>query len=492
MENRYLAVDLGAESGRVMLGSLTEDRITLEELHRFANVPLDNEGSLTWDLDCLTREIKAGLAKAGQLGVPIDGVSVDSWGVDYVLLDDAGAIMPPAFHYRDSRNKAAAEEIRRRIPWEEIYEETGLQFIAFNTLFQLAAEETERLRAASLVLPIADALNRLLCGVAKTELSIASTMQLYDPRKRTWSNRLLEVLELPRDKLPEIVASGTPLGPLLPEIEKETGLSRVEVVAGLSHDTGAAVAAVPATEGDEDWAFLSSGTWSLIGVELREPLINESARLRNFTNEIGYDHRVRFLRNVIGLWLVRECRRRWSENGEEYNYDELARLANESEPFAHLIDPDDERFFNPVDMPKEIAGYCRETGQTEPSSPGAFVRCALESLALMYRQRIQDLTELTGRTFSRLHVIGGGSRNALLNQFTADALNLPVVAGPAEATALGNVSAQALALGRLRSLQEARRMIAASSDLRSFLPQNSERWHLAANRFEQLQFETDH
>ncbi len=483
MIHRYLAVDLGAESGRVMLGTLTEDRLGLEELHRFANVPLDHGHSLTWDLDALFREIKAGLAKAGQLGLPIDGVSVDAWGVDYVLLDEAGEIMPPAYHYRDPRNKAAAEEILAQIPWEDVYQKTGLQFIAFNTLFQLAAENPARLRRASLVLPIADAFNHWLSGVAKTELSVASTTQLYDPRKRRWSPRLLEVLGISRSKLPEIVPSGTALGPLLPAIAEETGLRGVKVVAGLSHDTGAAVAAVPVVEDSGDWAFLSSGTWSLIGAELREPLVDERAMSRNFTNEIGYDHRVRFLRNVIGLWLVQECRRRWAEKGSEYDYAELMKMASEAKPFAHLIDPDDDRFFHPDDMPAEIAGYCHETNQAKPSSPGAFIRCALESLALLYRQRIRDLSELTGRKFSRLHVIGGGSRNKLLNQFTADALGMAVVAGPDEATALGNVAAQALALGALPSLEEARRRVAESCDLRTFLPQNSEKWDAVAESF---------
>ena len=486
MTTHYLAIDLGAESGRVMLGALSEEGIALEEIHRFANLPLGNDQSLRWDLDALFREIEKGLGKAAERELQIEGVSVDSWGVDYVLLDDAGEIMPPAFHYRNERNKAAAEAMLQRIPWEEIYEETGLQFIAFNTLFQLAAEEPERLGKAHLALPMADAFNHWLSGIAKTELSIASTTQIYDPRKRRWSPRLLEALDLPASKLPEIAPSGTILGSLRPAIQKATGLTETKVIAGLSHDTGAAVAAVPTTEEGENWAFLSSGTWSLIGAELTEPLINEDSRARNFTNEIGYGHRVRFLRNVIGLWLIQECRRRWAEAGEEYDYDDLTSMADEAEPFAHLIDPDDDRFFNPPDMPAAIAGFCRETNQPAPTTPGAFTRCALESLALMYRHRIADLSELTQRSFHRLHVIGGGSRNALLNQFSANALGMEVVAGPAEATALGNVAAQALALGRLNSLQEARRRIAKSADLATFLPSKEPAWEMAAERFAQF------
>ena len=290
-------------------------------------------------MDTLFREIKEGLAKAGGLGLTIDAVSVDSWGVDYVLLDESGTIMPPAYHYRDGRNKAAAEELLERISWEEVYGETGLQFIAFNTLFQLAAENPDRLQAASLILPIADAFNHLLCGVAKTELSIASTTQLYDPRNRRWSSRLLDALGVSETKLPKIVPSGTILGTLLPDIAKETGLACIEVVAGLSHDTGAAVAAVPVTGDTGHWAFLSSGTWSLIGTELQDPLVNDDARKRNFTNEIGYGHRVRFLRNVIGLWLVQECRRQWAKKGMKHDYAELGTMARQAVPFAHLIDP---------------------------------------------------------------------------------------------------------------------------------------------------------
>jgi rhamnulokinase len=489
MTNHYLAVDLGAESGRVMLGTLTPECIDLKELHRFANVPLDRNGSLVWDLASLFFEIKTGLIEAARLNLSIDGVSVDSWGVDYVLLNAEDEIMPPSYHYRDARNKPAAEKLLQEIAWEDIYEETGIQFIAFNTLFQLAAETCDRLPYAKRILTMADAFNHWLSGVAAVELSAASTTQLYDPRNRRWSPRLLEVLKLAPSKLPKIVPSGTILGPMLPQISRDTGLTGVNVVAGLSHDTGAAVAAIPVTEEPGDWAFLSSGTWSLIGTELHEPLIDERARACNFTNEIGYDHRVRFLRNVIGLWLIQECRRHWASQGTEYSYAELKIMAAEAEPFAHTIDPDDERFFLPEDMPAEIAGFCLETGQPEPTTHGAMARCILESLALLYRQRINDLSSLTGRNFSRLHVIGGGSRNDLLNQFTADALGIPIIAGPSEATALGNVVAQALAMRKISSLEEARRRIAESSDLRTFQPRNTEKWKGRAKQLKWMQEE---
>jgi len=311
-----------------------------------------------------------------------------------------------------------------------------------------------------------------------------STTQLYDPCKRAWSSRLARLAGLRVGQLPEIVPSGTPLGPLRRELAEETGLWGATVVAGLSHDTAAAVAAAPA-EG-EGWAFLSSGTWSLIGMELDEPLINEQTREMNFTNEIGHGHSVRFLKNVTGLWLLQECRRRWSEPGDDLEYDELCRLARLAEPFVSLIDPDEERFFHPDDMPAEIAGFCRETGQPEPANPGAFACCCFESLALVYRRRVDELRELTGRPVERMHVLGGGSRNHLLNQFTANALAIPVAAGPAEATALGNVVAQAIALHHLPDLATARRRIAASFPPRIFLPEHKDAWAAANTRFSRL------
>ena len=476
MFDRFLACDLGAESGRLMLGTLSGKLIELEEIHRFPNVPLKRDGSLLWNLESIFDEIKIGMAMVSSIGEEVVGISVDSWGVDYVLLDADGELISPAFHYRDSRNKASSKAVLKRLEWKEIYEETGLQFINFNTLFQLAAETPERLTRASKVLPLADGFNHLLSGVPKAEASLASTTQLYDPRKRAWSSRLAELAGLRVDQLPDIVSSGTPLGPLRREIAEKTGFGNATVVAGLSHDTAAAVAATP-VEG-EGWAFLSSGTWSLIGMELDEPLINEQTREMNFTNEIGYGHSVRFLKNVIGLWLLQECRRRWAEKGDDLGYDELCHLAGLAEPFACLIDPDD--------MPAEIAGFCRETGQTEPADPGAYARCCFESLALVYRRRVDELPELTGRPVDRVHVLGGGSRNDLLNQFTANALAIPVAAGPAEATALGNVAVQAIALSRLPDLATARSIIAVSFPPRIFLPEQKETWATANDRFSQL------
>ncbi|MCP5517682.1 MAG: rhamnulokinase [Verrucomicrobiales bacterium] len=484
MLTRYLACDLGAESGRLILGTLEDDRLSLTELHRFTNGALRHGESLHWDLDRLLGELRTGLRKAGDLRVPIASISADSWGVDYVLRDDQGNMLPPVHHYRDPRNQGGVDKVRARISWEEIFAETGLQFLPFNTLFQLGAERPERLQAARQVLGIGDAFNAWLCGVAKWEESLASTTQLYDPRARRWSPRLLEVLGLKPAMFPEVVPSGTALGALRPDLAESARLDNVSVVASCSHDTGAAVAAVPA-EGD-NWAYLSSGTWSLMGVELPEPVITDDCRELNFTNEIGYGHSVRLLKNIIGLWIVQECRREWAQVGNDYDYQTLTNLAAEAAPFVSLINPADARFLSPGNMPAKVEAACRETGQPTPETPGAMVRCVLESLALLYRRTMEHLRQLTGRKPERLHIVGGGSQNALLNQFAANALQVPVLAGPVEATAAGNVLVQALALGHLESLTHARQVVRRSFELVTIEPEAPGPWDEAHDRFEEL------
>jgi rhamnulokinase len=484
MPTHYLAIDLGAESGRVMLGTLEDGRLALEELHRFANVPIQSGGALTWDIPGLLQEIKSGLRKAAARGSRIAGLSVDSWGVDYMLFDEAGEVIPPTFHYRDARAARGVENAKVRVDWKTIFEETGIQFMALNTIFQLAAESPERLGRAAQMLTIADGFHRMLCGVGCVDESNASTTQLYNPRAGQWSKKLIGALGLPERMFPRIVPCGSRLGPLLPEITRETGLPPVEVIASCSHDTGAAVAAVPTT--GANWAYLSSGTWSLLGVELTSPVITEACRDLNFTNEIGYGRTVRLLKNIVGLWLTQECRREWAVAGEDFDYSTLTKLAVEAAPFVSLINPADARFIVPGQMPRKIAAFCRETGQPEPATPGATVRCALESLALLYRRTLRQLEQLLGRKFERLHVVGGGSRNALLNQLTANALQIPVVAGPAEATALGNVAVQALALGHLPSLGIARNVIRASFEPVTYQPESAPEWEEQFARFDRL------
>ncbi len=488
MTKHYLGIDLGAESGRFMLGSLEGGKLQLEELHRFSNTPLQRGEALHWNISALFDEVRAGLGRAAARALPIASISTDSWGVDYLLYDTHGQWSPPAFHYRDARCPEGVRRAQAKVDWPTIFAETGIQFMQFNTLFQLAAEPPERLAQAGQMLGIGDAFNYWLSGVARAEESLASTTQLYDPRTRDWSRGLLTALGLPPRLFPPIVPSGTRLGPLRADLAAATGLSGVTVVASCSHDTGAAVAAVPA---DHDpaggsWAYLSSGTWSLMGVEAARPILTEACRELNFTNEIGYGGSVRLLKNIIGLWLVQECRRAWAGAGPGYDYATLTGLAAQAPPFVSLINPADARFVSPGDMPGKIAAYCRETGQPEPASPGAFIRCALESLALLYRRTARQLEQLTGRPITRLHVVGGGSKNQLLNQFTADALQLPVLAGPAEATAAGNILVQALALGELPSLSAARQVVRTSFPVETVSPRSGAEWEAAYTRFTSL------
>lgn len=482
----YLACDLGAESGRLMLGTIADDRIVLEEVHRFSNTPIEVGTSLCWNIARLFDSLGAGLCQVARRGVSCASIATDSWGVDYVLLDAEGQVLSPTYHYRDSRTVRGVEAVRAAIAWPEVFAETGIQFMPLNTIYQLAAETPERLAQAHCLCGVGDAFNHLLAGGEPViEESMASTFQLYNPLLRDWSGRLLEAVGLPRRLFPKVVPSGTRLGGLKPGIAAATGLGDIQVIASCSHDTGSAVAAVPA-RGTRPWAYLSSGTWSLLGVEEPRPLINDRCRDLNFTNEIGYGGSIRLLKNIVGLWLVQECRRHWAETGRDLNYDTLTRLAGEVAPFKSLINPMDPRFLAPGKMPTRIAAYCRETGQPEPASPAETVRCALESLALQYRRTLFELGELIGTRPTVLHIVGGGSRNTLLNQFTANATECLVEAGPVEATALGNVLIQAITLGHLPSLEAARGLVRQSSGLIEFEPADSARWREAAARFEAL------
>jgi rhamnulokinase len=429
-------------------------------------------------------ELRAGLERVARLQIPIRGISADSWGLDYLLFDTKDALIEPAYHYRDGRCSGGVERMRSCLDHATVFEETGVQFLPFNTLYQLAAESPDRLARAGRVLMVGDAFNFLLSGVAKAEMSLASTSQLFNPRTQAWSTVLLDALQLPRHLMPPLVPSGTVLGPALRTLLGGDGLDGASVIAGCSHDTGAAVAAVPATGGD--WAYISSGTWSLMGVERMEPVIGALTRELNFTNEIGYGRTIRLLKNISGLWLVQECRRHWAATGMPCDYPTLTRLASEAPAFVSLIDPADPRFVAPDCMPREIAGYCRETHQPVPESPGAVLRCALESLALLYRQTLDQLERVTGIRPERIHIVGGGSQNRLLNQFTANACRLPVWAGPQEATSAGNILIQALALGRLPSLQAARRIVRDSFPVSVYDPESAPGWREAHDRFNAL------
>ncbi len=462
----YLACDLGAESGRVMRGVLAGGKLTMEEIHRFPTGGIVIGDSLRWDLPRILEELRLGIRKAAALG-RIDGISTDSWGVDYVLLNSLDPVLSLPYHYRDRRNDTAFQRVFLLVPRDQVYRETGIQSMGFNTLFQLQWDVSRRpglVAQADRFLLMADWFNWAFSGVGVAEESLASTGQLYSPHTRQWSSEIIRKVGLPERLFPQVVPSGTVLGPALPEL----GAGDAQVVATCSHDTGAAVAAVPA-EG-EGWAYLSCGTWSLIGVEEPEPNCSKEALAENYTNELGLGGSVRFLKNIVGLWIVQECRRAWQAAGQDLSYDELTRLAAEAKPHVSLIDPTDPRFGAPGDMPQKIAAYCRETGQPVPESVGATVRCALESLAVTYRKAIDTLERLTGQKLSRLHVVGGGSKNRLLMQLAADATGRQVICGPVEATAIGNLLIQALALGRIKDHAELRAIVRASFPVETFNP----------------------
>ena len=492
MNAHFLAVDLGAESGRIMLGTVDgstsaadRPKVAVEEIHRFANVPVFIQGTLRWNLPHLFNEIKAGLRKAAARGLAISGISTDAWGLDYVLLREREPMITLPFHYRDARTDSVMEQVFEKIPADEIFESTGIQFMSINTLYQLSADVRDRpdvLEWAERFLNIGDYFNYLLSGNLRGEVSIASTTQLYNPRAQDWAWELFHRLGFPEKIFPELVPPGSVLGPLLPEIAEETNLKNAQIVASCSHDTAAAVAAVPG-HGD-DWAFLSSGTWSLLGVELPAPVIHAGSRKFNFTNEAGFGGTTMFRKNIVGLWIVQECRRAWAGTGREFDYDELTRLAGTAEPLRSLIRPEDPRFAKAGRMPEKIADYCRETNQPVPENPGAMVRCVLESLALLYARTLGECESASGRKFRTLHIVGGGSKNVLLNQLTANAAQITVQAGPVEATAVGNILIQARALGHIEG--DIRPYVRNSFILETFQPQNADTWQAASKRFESL------
>jgi len=488
--SHYLAIDLGAESGRVMLGTLWEGRLTLEEIHRFSNSAVVVKGSRRWDLLHLYAQIVEGLKKAGSRELPIRSLSSDSWGVDYALMKGSEPFLTTPYQYRDERTDGSYERLGD-VTREEIYASTGIQFMTINTLCQLHTDLLQRpeiLKFADRFLLIGDTVNHLLGGEAVAEASLASTTQLFDPATMDWSRSLISKLGLPESIFPKVVPSGTVIGTLTAELQSETRLGKVKVVATCSHDTGAAVAAVPA--GDEPgWAYLSSGTWSLLGVESPVPVLTEEARNLNFTNEVGYGGSVRLLKNIAGLWILQECMRCWRESGQHYSYTDLVNLALEVSPLISLINPGDTRFLRSGGttasggMPARIAEYCRETNQPVPGSVGAIARCILESLSLLYRKSLGELEQLTGQKINRLHIVGGGTRNDLLNQCAASATGRKVITGPVEATAAGNILIQAIAGGAVSSLTEARQIVARSFPQNTYEPQDALVWESAYRRF---------
>ncbi len=488
----YLALDLGAESGRGLLGRFDGERLTLDELHRFPNGPVKMLDTLHWDAPRLFDEMKTALRKAVAVGAELNAVGIDTWGVDFGLVGRNDTLLGNPVHYRDDRTKGMMDAAFARISKERIYEITGLQFLPFNTVYQLLAlrlAKSPLLDVAETLLMMPDLFAWLFTGRRAGERTDASTTQLLDPRNGEWSREACDALDLPFAILPELIDPGAEVGPIRASVAEEVGLTRpLTLIAPGTHDTASAVAAVPvrtsaAAGALPDWAYLSSGTWSLLGVEVPRPVISAETRRDNFTNEGGIAGTTRLLKNIMGLWLVQECRRTWARQGRDWSYEELVAAAQGASPFASLVDPDHSSFLFPGDMPARLARFCKQTGQAAPADEGGFVRCALESLALKYRWAIRRLESTLQTSIKTLHVVGGGSRNALLCQFTADACGIPVVAGPIEATAAGNVLLQMTARGALSTLADARAVIARSFPVTVYEPRDTTAWDAAAGRF---------
>jgi rhamnulokinase len=481
------AVDLGAESGRIMLARYDGQHIILEEVHRFPNRPVMLHGHRFWNVLGLWDEMLAGLRKARKLTGNLDSIGVDTWGVDYGLVDSQGFLLGQPFQYRDSRTNGMMEQVLARIPRDVLYQRTGIQFLQFNTLFQLFAHEHMQpgeLARAHRLLMIPDLLHNWLCGSLVTEYTDATTTQCWDPIAGVWLTDLLDQLAIPTSMLAPVVDAGTSLGEILPELRSDVGTARV--VAPATHDTGSAIAATPVSLSD-GWGYISSGTWSLVGVEIRQPIMNEEALAANCTNEGGIFGTIRFLKNVMGLWLLQECLRSWARDGHTIDYDTLLTDVDGVSALDALIDPDDPRFLAPEDMPKEINTYLQEHSLAALQTPAAFARCIMESLVLRYREVFHHMSQLTGTPMKSVHVLGGGARNMRLNQWLADALGIPVVAGPFEATALGNALMQLVGLGELNTLQEVR-AVAQKTATRVFEPHANihTAWNEAAQRFSLL------
>ncbi|KAB2649113.1 MAG: rhamnulokinase [Verrucomicrobia bacterium] len=487
-EKVYLAVDLGAESGRVMAGIWNGNKLRLEEINRFPNGGVYLGQTFRWDVIRLWAEIQNGLALANKkFGKKIVSVGADTWGVDFVLLNKQDEILGQPYHYRDARTRGALERTFKKVPRSEIFAQTGSQFMELNSLYQLLAWKDQSpaiLDAADTLLFMPDFFHWAMCGAKKVEFTNASTSQFVHPIKRDWSLPLLKKLGLPTHFLPEIITPGTTLGKIRKSLASRIGLVDVTVVAPPTHDTASAVAGVPtANTGKANWAYISSGTWSLMGVEVQKASLSQRALELNMTNEGGIDGTYRLLKNIMGLWLVQQCKRSFDARGKNYDYSQLAAMAAKAKPLRSIVNLNDPRFLNPPDMPKAIQEFCRETKQPIPKTEAELVRCAYESLALKYREVLGSLEELTGEQIEVIHIVGGGSQSQLLNQFTADACQRPVVTGPVEATAMGNLLTQIRADKELGSLAEMREVVRKSSIVQRYEPAA---WNDAADRFAEL------
>lgn len=478
---RYIAFDLGAESGRAVVATLENGKIDLAEMHRFRTEGMIMLGTRQWDLARIYEEMEEGLRKcAAEFGGSFDGIAIDTWGVDFGLLAADGSILGNPVQYRDKRTEGMQDYAFSMVPKEDVYKATGIQFLPFNTVYQLLSlvkRDAPVLKAADKLLMVGDLLGYLFSGVQACEYTNASTTQMLDPWKRTWNEDLIGKLGIPRDLLPELVEPGTVLGPILPDVAARTGIDpKTPIITPGTHDTASAVVAVPVAEGTTNWAYMSSGTWSLLGAELDEPFVTDESLAQDFTNEGGVGGKIRFLKNIIGLWLMQEVRRGYIRQGYEGSYDDITAEGMAAPAFASRLDVDDPRLIAPDNMLETIKDVCRDLGEKVPETRGEIVRCVLEGLALRYRRAVRGIDEMLGQKTDTLHIVGGGTKSPELCQMTADACNIKVVTGPVEATTLGNVAVQAMSTGAIGSMQEARDIIANSFDLKTYTPQNPEAW----------------
>lgn len=483
MTKRVLAFDFGASSGRAIIGCFDGDKITLEEVHRFSNDPVSVGGTVYWDVLRLFYEIKQGIIKAKIAG-GFDSIGIDTWGVDFGLIDSEGKLMENPVHYRDARTAGLVDEAFKTMPKEKLYGITGIQFMELNTLFQLIALKKYRpwmLERADKMLFMPDLFGYMLTGKMCAEYSIASTSQLIDLDKRTWSKEILDAFGIKESVFAPLVQPGTVLGELSKEICEECGVDPVPVISVCGHDTQSAITSVPCEDGD--FAFLSSGTWSLFGTELDKPIVNETSMNINITNEGGFDGSTGFLKNIIGLWLIQESRRQWKREGKEYSYADLEKLALAAEPFKCFIDPDAPEFVPHGNIPERVREFCRKTGQYVPETVGEIMRCIYESLAMKYRLTFEKLRECTERDYPVIHVIGGGTKDGLLCQMTANSCDRTVKAGPIEATVMGNVAVQLMSDGSVENIGQARKIVADSSELKTFEPKDTDKWAEAYEDF---------
>ena len=483
MTKRVLAFDFGASSGRAIIGCFDGEKITLEEVHRFSNDPVSVGGTVYWDVLRLFYEIKQGIIKARMAG-GFDSIGIDTWGVDFGLIDSEGKLMENPIHYRDARTVGMVDEAFKTMPREKIYGITGIQFMELNTLFQLISLKKNRpwmLERADKMLFMPDLFAYMLTGKMCAEYSIASTSQIIDLQTGSWSKELLDAFGIKEDIFAPLVKPGTVLGMLAPEVCEECGVDPVPVISVCGHDTQSAITSVPCEDGN--FAFLSSGTWSLFGTELEKPIVNETSLNINITNEGGFDDTVGFLKNIIGLWLIQESRRQWQRQGEDYSYADLEKLALAAEPFKCFIDPDAPEFVPHGNIPKRVQEFCEKTGQYVPQTVGEIMRCIYESLAMKYKLTFEKLCECTERDYPVIHVIGGGTKDTLLCQLTANSCNRTVKAGPIEATVMGNVAVQLMSADAVSGISEARKIVAASSELKVYEPAEVDKWEEAYQNF---------